>query len=643
MSFLIALLGLSFLIFIHELGHYLVAIAVGMKVEVFSIGFGKAIFSFQVKNVKWQIGSLPFGGYVKIAGMEKEGKLEPHQIPNGFYGKSPFKRILVALAGPFVNIAFALMVFFLLYFTGGRIQNFSNHTNIIGYVDPKSSLEKLGVKPGDELQEVDGRKISTFQDLLYSSVVKKNQVSLKGQSINYFNKTLVPFSIEAPLYKDLNVTNKDFKTTGIKSFAQYLIYSSQLQPKHLLDGSPLKDSGIQDQDRIVWVNGELIFSTQQLIDVINDDKVLLTVKRGEKYFLTRVPVISIADLRLNQLQREELVDYKHALEMQKSINEYRFIPYDIDPKGFVQSSLVFIDENAQQATVYNRKASQIDTLLKKGDRIIAVAGDKVNSAVAIFDQIQQKKAIIIVQKGSWSQVISGTNYDENFIDTYYPKELSQLISTIGLDGKAKFSGPYQVLKPVVPLAQRQLLYPKEEQMKIQKQLEEKIVSVEAAKDPNLKAVYVKQLKQFNEKLLLGAVFKDRQVYYNPSPWQQTKDVFLQTKTVFSYLFTGQISPKWLSGPVGIIQVVQTSVSYGFKEVLYWLAIISMNLAIFNLLPIPVLDGGHIVMSLYEGVTKKPIPSKVKEWIMIPFIVLFIGFFIFVTFHDLSRLFSWLWR
>ena len=643
MSFLVALLGLSFLIFIHELGHFLVAIAVGMKVEVFSIGFGKPIFSFEVRNVKWQIGALPFGGYVKIAGMEKEGKLEPHQIPNGFYGKSPLKRIFVAIAGPVVNIAFALMVFCFLYLAGGRVQNFANHTRIIGHIDPKSTLVQSGIKAGDELLEVDGKKISSFQDLLYSSVVKKNQINLKGQTVNYFTKVLTPFSVEAPLYKDLNARSKDFKTTGIKNFAQYLIYENKLQPKNLQEVSPLKDSGIQDGDRIVWVNGELIFSTQQLLDVINDDKVLLTVKRGEKYFLTRVPVVAIADLRLKPSQKEEFLDYKHALELPNTIGDYRFIPYDIDPKGYIQSSLVFIDENAQQATVYNRKVSQIDTLLKKGDRIIAVAGEKVTSAVGIFDQIQQKKAVIIVQKGAWDQIIPSHDQDQNFIDTYYPKELSQLISTIGQDVKSKVSGPYAVLKPVAPVAQRQLLYPKEEQLKIQKELEAKIASPDAAKDPNLKALLVKQLKQFNEKLMLGAVFKDRSVYYNPTPWQQTLDVLNQTKTVFSYLFTGQISPKWLSGPVGIIQVVQTSVSLGFKEVLYWLAIISMNLAIFNLLPIPVLDGGHIVMSIYEGVTKKPIPSKVKEWIMIPFIVLFIGFFIFVTFHDLSRLFSWLWR
>ena len=105
---LLALLGLSFLIFIHELGHYFVAKKVGMKIEVFSIGFGKALFSWKRNGVKWQVGILPFGGYVKIAGMEKKGNQEPYEIKDGFFGKKPVDRIKVAISGPLVNFIFAI-------------------------------------------------------------------------------------------------------------------------------------------------------------------------------------------------------------------------------------------------------------------------------------------------------------------------------------------------------------------------------------------------------------------------------------------------------------------------------------------------------------------------------------------------------
>src|SRR5579883_729580 len=121
----LALLGLGFLIFIHELGHYFVAKKVGMKVEAFSIGFGKPLYVWERNGVKWQFCVLPFGGYVRIAGMEKKGALEPHQIPEGFYGKKPKERIKVALAGPLVNLVFALFMFTLIWAFGGRTKPFS--------------------------------------------------------------------------------------------------------------------------------------------------------------------------------------------------------------------------------------------------------------------------------------------------------------------------------------------------------------------------------------------------------------------------------------------------------------------------------------------------------------------------------------
>ncbi len=81
--FVLAAVALGVLVFIHELGHYFVARKVGMKVEIFSIGFGKAVFKWRCNDVQWQMGWLPFGGYVKIVGMEltkkdKETYVEPH-------------------------------------------------------------------------------------------------------------------------------------------------------------------------------------------------------------------------------------------------------------------------------------------------------------------------------------------------------------------------------------------------------------------------------------------------------------------------------------------------------------------------------------------------------------------------------------
>lgn len=637
LSFVIAFLGLSFLIFIHELGHYIVAIKSGMKVEIFSIGFGKPIFSFKVGKVVWQIGSLPFGGFVKIAGMEKSGNQEPQDIKGGFYASSPIKRILVALAGPFVNIAFALIVFSVLYGLGGRIQNFSQHTKIIGFVDPKSNLQNFQIKPGDSLSKIDGHEVRSFQDVMFSSVVKKPKINVQGDHINYFTKQKTPFDLNLESYVDTTVGLKDLRTLGIKAPAQYLIY---VQPtENAVINSVLKDSGLEPNDRIVWVNGELIFSLPQLSDVINDNKTLLTVKRGDKVFLTRVPRIKIADLRLTNLQKEELTDRKHALKVQDPIGQMEFIPYDLDSKGFVQSALTFIDDRAEETTVFKRKTGQIDSLLQRGDKIIAVNADIVANSVQIFEKIQQKKVVIITQKGSFLTPSSSIDEDVAFFNSYQSKELSQLISNIGMSNRSHTSGNYKLLNPIQPITKKQLISNLDEQQKILKSLENKLKLHSDNNELEEKKLIAKELYDFNHKLYLGLALADKPVVYNPTPWQQFVDVVKQTKTTFSYLFSGQVSPKWLAGPVGMIQMVQASASLGYKEVLYWIGLISLNLAIFNLLPLPILDGGHVVMAIYEQFTGKPIPSKVKEMIMIPFMVLLIGLIIFVTFHDLSRILS----
>ena len=105
------------------------------------------------------------------------------------------------------------------------------------------------------------------------------------------------------------------------------------------------------------------------------------------------------------------------------------------------------------------------------------------------------------------------------------------------------------------------------------------------------------------------------------------------------LVLGYLSPKLLQGPVGMVQVMQYGWSVGVKEALFWMAIISLNLGILNLLPLPVLDGGHICFSLWEKVTKKPIKAKTMERLIIPFVVLLVILLIYITYQDLSRLFG----
>lgn len=127
------------------------------------------------------------------------------------------------------------------------------------------------------------------------------------------------------------------------------------------------------------------------------------------------------------------------------------------------------------------------------------------------------------------------------------------------------------------------------------------------------------------------------IVYNPNPVEQLGESVSEIYKTLSSLLMGNFSPKWMSGPVGIIQVVQQQSQSGYKEMLFWLGFISFNLGVLNLLPIPVLDGGGVVMALYEWVTGRRIHPRVMEKVILPFALLLIGFFIFVTFYDVTRL------
>jgi regulator of sigma E protease len=139
--------------------------------------------------------------------------------------------------------------------------------------------------------------------------------------------------------------------------------------------------------------------------------------------------------------------------------------------------------------------------------------------------------------------------------------------------------------------------------------------------------------------VLGLPLSDVAVNYNPSPLTVFYDVIAETFKTLTALVTGKIHPKWMSGPVGMVQIMHHGFSLGIKEALFWMATISMNLGIFNLLPLPVLDGGHICFSLYEMVTRRRVSPKVMEKLVIPFVVLLVGLFIYVTYQDVLRLFS----
>jgi regulator of sigma E protease len=639
---LLALLGLGFLILIHELGHYFMGKRVGMKVEVFSIGFGRPLRSWDWQGTKWQLCMLPFGGYVRFAGMEKKGNLEPYHIQGGFFNKSPLARIKVAIMGPVVNLAFALFLFSLIWIVGGRLQSFSLHTRIIGWVDPHSKLAEQGIKPGDQLDKMNGREISNVQELVYGAVLANGSAKLEIESIDYWNGQ--SRSVVLPLFEEpLSSLEQRVNEVHALSPANALIYERLPDQREnvLEQGSPMRQSGIKYGDRIVWADGEVVFSLAHLSAIVNQPRVLLTVKRGEEIFVVQSPRVSVMDLQLTLEEKNEIDDWRNEANLSTRVANLYFIPYRISGNCVIEKAWSYIDEYSRHRPIvcYSENCSAIsqERALLPGDRILAVDGRMIDDISAFMKALQEHKVLMVVANQQNRHTPSWHNADQRFIDGIGWDQLRKMVGTIGTPEFLPAVGYLRFLSPVEPKAL--VDFPDSKNKNLWLQNQEKTSQELAKLGEEEKLIAQRALEIRQKKKRLGIILQDEQVRYNPNPLRLFTGAVVQTWHTFQGLITGSITPKAISGPVGMLQVMHFGWMVGVKEALYWLGLISLNLGIFNLLPIPVLDGGHICFSLWEAVTKKQIKMKTMERLVIPFIIILVALLVFTTYQDILRLFK----
>lgn len=644
MSYILAILGLSFLIFIHELGHYFMARRVGMRVETFAIGFGRPIYSWEHDGVTWQIGWLPFGGYVKIAGTETDTDVDPYEVSDGFFGKGPLDRIKVAFMGPFVNLAFAFVAFALFWSMGGRVENFSQYTNKIGWVDERSELFALGIRPGDEITSYDGDPYNSSKDHVYAPMISGEEIEVQGDRVDYKTGERTPFSYVVRTYPHPGAIDSGVVTAGVLQPASYVIYNKRPNGAEnpLPEGSPMEGSGLQYGDRILWVDGEEIFSIEQLHNVINEGRALLTIQRGQETLLRHVPRVRVQELRPDSEFREELIDWQYESGLTKErIERLYAIPYNLTYDAVVEKPLRFIDDEVQVRAFPEYPFSPLDEELLPGDKIIAVDGNPVSLSHEMFLQLQENRVNIVVQRNrAQRSLISWKDADASFDRGIDTASLQKIAQSIGTGQTVKEVGDLVLLNPVIPKKWDQIILTPEKQARYASEIEQKKRLIEKISDAEKREQALKIVKGQQDQLMLGVpALQDRHITYNPEPMTLFMNIFSELWQTLLALFSGALSIKWLSGPVGIVNVVQSSWAIGIQEVLYWLGVISLNLGFLNLLPIPILDGGTIVLSFFEMVSGRRLHPKTLEKLIIPFALLLIGFFVFLTFYDVIRLFG----
>lgn len=574
---LYGLIGLSFLVFIHELGHYLVARYFKMRVDTFSIGFGPTLISWVRNDTEYKIGCIPFGGYVKVAGMDEDSDEE-----GSYFHAKPYQRLLMVVAGPIVNLMFAFLGFCMIYFTSGFLKDSVDSSRLIGMVDPKSELYEKGVRPGDALTSINGHEVKGRKGLFFHAVLDTPKSRVQGESINYLAGTRKMFDLEVEPKKEI-VSGYEIRSLGLNSPASYLIFDpKKVKGTAMLENSPMKEAGLIEGDRLIWINGELIFSREQLQQVLAEKSAFLTVMRDNKVLHIKVPKCLLSELLLSNEQKEDLNDLKFEAKLPLN-QDVLFIPYLIDQDGIVVASL----------------QKNMAILLKPNDRIVAVDGIKTIFGSDVLKMLQTKHIVSIVAHGSYAP-LSKKDSETPFFEEIKFYELDQLISKIGVQQSGLEMGDIRLLKPFEPM----------------------------------------EIEHMGEKYFrLGVSLVDRKVVVNPNPFEQFRDTLKEITRLFGHLSQGELSPKFLSGPIGIVGAMQKGWSESFKDGIFWLSTISLNLGVMNLLPLPVLDGGHILFNLYEMITKRKIQRKVMEKILVPFVFLLIGFALFTTFHDLMKIFS----
>ncbi|WRD45324.1 RIP metalloprotease RseP [Helicobacter pylori] len=229
--FIIAVLMLAFLIFVHELGHFVIARICGVKVEVFSIGFGKKLCFFKLFGTQFALSLIPLGGYVKLKGMDKEENGTNETADDSYAQKSPFQKLWILFGGAFFNFLFAILVYFFLALSGEKVL-----LPVIGDLE-KNALE-AGLLKGDKILSINHEKIASFREIRSVVARARGELVLEiERNHQILEKRLTPKIVamvsesndpnEMIRYKAIGI-KPDMQKTGVVSYSLFQAFEQAL-------------------------------------------------------------------------------------------------------------------------------------------------------------------------------------------------------------------------------------------------------------------------------------------------------------------------------------------------------------------------------------------------------------------------------
>ena len=511
----IFVLFLGPLIFFHELGHFFFARLFGVRVEVFSLGFGPKLFKYKKNDTEYALSIIPLGGYVKMFGddpFDKEG-IPEDQRQYSFNNKGKWARFWIVLGGPLANFLLAFFIFFFLLISGERMPEIK-----VGVIDEKGKLYSEGLRTGDVLKKINNQKIYNISDIALQ----------KGGKV---------FSITVERKESLKTLEVNFQSESF--FKEFIKYPPILRKPLLIDGKGKRYllSEFTDGPRI----GESLdtFSVE---------------KKSNDLFLYN---FSDGNVGSRQSLKTILIQYGSTNELLNKIMEKEGL-YSLD---LVVKSV--------------KMGSPADE-----------AGLKVNDIIVSLNQIK------VTSFTQLKKTLQGL-----------PAESVQL--TIMRDGEFKTFSMTPELRDV--------------------------------NNAKVKLIGVWSLGEY---LPLNFVTTESKGFFGSLSigLYRTWDSIEKTLTGFKKLFTSESSLKNIGGPLSIGKVAtdsfNTSLSYFFQL----MALISVNLGIINLFPIPVLDGGHIMFIFLEIINRGPLSRRKMEIAQQVGLSLLLMLMIGAIFNDFTRFF-----
>jgi regulator of sigma E protease len=273
-------------VFVHELGHFLVARWCGMRVLEFAIGFGPKILSRKRNGIEYTWRWIPAGGFVKLPQMVTSEALEG-SVDEAVPPAPPLSKILVAVAGPAMNLIFAFVLATVIYVVGLPV---AVNPPVVGHVEEASDEHAMGIREGDVVAQVDGRMIKSWQDVQMFAALARTNVLLvvtereSKRMTNYLTATVN----DAIGLKMLNLDPRDHPVVA------------QVQ-----GGSPAEKAGLKEHDRFVSFAGVPVVGQQQLIELISKrggEPSIVVVQRGKESFsLTVTPRIINAEKKTGRI------------------------------------------------------------------------------------------------------------------------------------------------------------------------------------------------------------------------------------------------------------------------------------------------------------------------------------------------------